>query len=378
MSSSISNSSGEQPGSTALVVKRLAWFLLPFILFPGTPIVIAILAGELTPLTTVVRRQIHEPLLYGRAYRDDYFAFKLIATEMRRPQTLVLGSSRVMQFRQSFFDPAASFYNAGGAASTMADALEFMRRIEKTARPHVVILGVDQVWLTRFAAFDQEKMNVADSASSADLQRAVRVSHRVVNDLLDRKISLPRLMKRSDPLDHRPALGMGAIMLGNGFRSDGSYQYGPYRIRRPPLEERLQEGFVRIRENVVPMVRASSISSDVLLQLRELLEQAHLNDIRVIGFCPPFAPTTLAAMRQNGGFAYLSEIPATLGRLFGDYGYEFMDWSDPSPLGVGDDDMIDYFHPSEDVVRRIYARLAVSETRPSVSAGGRRANVNPQ
>jgi hypothetical protein len=377
MSSSISNSSGEPRESTARVVKRLAWFLLPFILFPGMPIAIAILAGELTPLKTVVKRQIHEPLLYGRAYRDDYFAFKLIATEMRRPQTLVLGSSRVMQFRQSFFDPSTSFYNAGGATSTMADALEFMRRVEKTARPRVVILGVDQVWLTRWAAFDPEKMSAADSASSADLQRAVRVSHRVVNDLFDRKISLTRLMMRSDPLDHRPALGMSAIMIGNGFRPDGSYQYGPYRTRRPPLEERLQEGFVRIRENVVPMVRASSISGDVLLQLRELLEQAHLNDIRVIGFCPPFAPTTLAAMRQNGGFAYLSEIPATLGRLFDDYGYEFMDWSDPSPLGVSDDDMIDYFHPSEEVVRRIYTRL-VADTRLTASATGGRALVNPQ
>lgn len=62
-------------------------------------------------------------------------------------------------------------------------------------------------------------------------------------------------------------------------------------------------------------------------------------------------------MRQDGGFEYLAEIPSTLGRVFGDYGDEFMDWSDPSPLGVDDEDMIDYLHPSEEVVRRICLRL---------------------
>jgi hypothetical protein len=281
----------------------------------------------------------------------------LISTEMRRPDVLVLGSSRVMQFRESMVGASGTFFNAGGAAASVADALEFLRRLDPVARPRVMIFGIDQVWLTSFSEFDRRKMEVVDGDSSADLRPAVRVSHRVVNDLISGKISLTRVLRRSDPLDGHPALGMSAIMLGSGFRSDGSYQYGPYRTQWPPVAKRLEEGFARIQQNVVPMVRADSISPAVLDQLRELLALAREDHITVIGFCPPFAPTTLGAMRGNGGFTYLSKIPSTLGDLFGGFGYTFMDWTDPSPLGVVDDDMVDYFHPSERVVARIYQQL---------------------
>jgi hypothetical protein len=357
MNSSTSSSSVERKSEAGSLLNRLGWFLLPFFVFPGIPLGIAVVAGELTPLETVVKRQLREPVLYGRAYRDDFFAFKLISTEIRRPEVLVLGSSRVMQFRASLVEPSKTFFNAGGAASSIADVLAFMRRIQTTARPSVLLLGIDQVWLTQVSRFDRQKMEVVDADTAADLQRAVRVSHRVAGDLMNGKVSLSRLVHRSDPIDHRPALGMNAIMIGSGFRPDGSYQYGPYRHNVPSLADRLREGFDRIEENVVPMVRASRISADALLQLRDVLTIARRNGIMVIGFCPPFAPTTLAAMHRSGRFAYLGEIPSTLGPLFGEFEYTFADWSDPSPLGVSDQDMIDYFHPSEEVVRRMFERL---------------------
>ena len=64
------------------VVIRLAVYLLPFVVFPGVPLALAAAAGELTSIGTVAARQLREPVLYGRAYREDYFAFKLIQSDL--------------------------------------------------------------------------------------------------------------------------------------------------------------------------------------------------------------------------------------------------------------------------------------------------------
>lgn len=349
------------------VITRLTAFMLPFALFPGIPLALAFEAGELTPLAVVAERQLHEPLLYGRAYRDNFFAFKLISAEIRRPRVLVLGSSRVMQFRASMFEsPVHEFYNAGGAARSFVDAAEFIRRLPVDGRPRVIVLGVDQPWLLQAAAFDEADARAMDP-DTYDVRRLVRLSQSVVQDLYLGKISIPRTLGRRAPSDGAPALGMKAIMTGDGFRSDGSYQYGAYMTGMPPIADRLKEGFERLADNIVPMVRASALDAAALQQLRDMLALSRQYGLRIVGFSPPFAPSTIVEMRRTRGFGYLETIEPTLSVVFAEFGFRYFDWSDPTALGATDADMIDYFHPSETVVQRIARRLADAE--PSLRPG---------
>lgn len=347
-----------------MLLKRLGAFLLPFIVFPGLPLGIALGAGELTTAERVVERQASGPLLYGRAYRASLFSLKLIATQVRRPRILVIGSSRVMQLRGSRFKPG-EFYNAGGGASSMVEALEFVRRLSFGPLPRVILIGIDQAWLVRAAP---GPVVIPDERVS--LQSAVRMSHLVTADLIGGKISITRVLTGTDPFDDVAAVGMNAIMTGSGFRSDGSYQYGTYRIRWPSVEERLSEGFERIRQNVVPMSRAETIDPDALNQLRELLRLAHQRGALAIGFSPPFAPTILRAMRDDGGYSYMSAIQSEVGLVFDELGYRYVDFSNPAALGATDDQMIDYFHPSEVVMDRLYGRLVAADARLAAATGG--------
>lgn len=335
---------------------RLLIFGLPFAVFPGLPLGLAVVAGEVTPMRTVAERQMREPLLYGRSYRDDYFAFKLIATRLRSPKTLVLGSSRVMQFRAEMFgsDPSR-FYNAGGAASTMREALEFVRQLA-APYPDLIIFGIDQSWLPRAAPFERSKLDVVKS-DGTDVARSVRLSHLVLKDWWAGRIPAGQMLGRRDPYDDQPAMGVNAIAWGNGFRPDGSYQYGLYRREWPPVAKRLEEGRQRLRTHTAPMNAGDHIDPAALDQLSELLAECAKRNILVLGFSTPFAPTTLDEMRNDSALAYMRDVGPALRARFDAAGRHYEDWTDIRPLGLGDADMIDYFHPSERVVARIWQQL---------------------
>lgn len=335
-------------------------------MFPGLPLGLAVAAGEVASLRSVAERQMREPLLYGRSYRDDYFAFKLIATRLRSPRILALGSSRVMQFRSEMFGADASgFYNAGGSASTMREALEFVRQL-KPPYPQLIIFGIDQSWLPQAAQFEHAKLDVVTS-DGTDVARSVRLSHLVLKDWYAGKIPVRRVLARRDPYDGQPAMGVNAIAWGNGFRPDGSYQYGNYRREWPPVAKRLEEGQRRLQNHVVPMNAGQSIDPAALQQLSDLLDECAQRNIEVVGFSTPFAPTMLDAMRADPALAYMKDVGPALKARFDAAGRHYEDWTDIRPLGMTDADMIDYFHPSERVIARIWDALKSKLTKRTPS-----------
>ena len=86
-------------------LQKLSLFLLLPVAYVVVTSAIAFYGGEFTPLRQVAAEQAEQtPLLYGRAYRDNLFAYKLISAQYRKAEVLVLGSSRVQQFRSLLFN----------------------------------------------------------------------------------------------------------------------------------------------------------------------------------------------------------------------------------------------------------------------------------
>src|SRR5438128_1958379 len=88
----------------------------------------------------------HLPRIHLRAY-DIVEAYQLRETLRRRPELLVLGSSRVLSTREFFFPGCERrwcFYNAGLGMRTLREGLEFMRAVTAVSPPRVLVLGVDQ------------------------------------------------------------------------------------------------------------------------------------------------------------------------------------------------------------------------------------------
>lgn len=345
---------------------KLALFLVPSLAYLATTVGLAMYAGEFTPLEAIAARQAGpDPFLYGRAYRDNYFAYKLVSARVRRPEILVVGSSRSMQFRSELFsNRKGAFYNAGGAVQNVNEIREFLNGLGDSALPKLLILGLDQPWFnTRTAeGFSTRRIrDQLDDENVVPLNRAMNVGKFVLGDLLEGKISPPRVFARKDPLYGGQARGMAAVSRGSGFRNDGSYQYASVLAPRP-VEERLAEGHQRLLDDVGHFSHGDSVSEPGIAEVTALLGFCKGKGIEVTGFFPPYAPSIYRKMAKEGRHTYMLKAAATLQAVFRKKGFAFYDFSDAALLGIEDEDMVDGFHGSEFVYLKIH--LAFLETMP--------------
>ena len=322
---------------------------------------VALWAGELTPLAEVARRQVESPLLYGRAYRDNYFAFKLLSVRERRPELLVVGSSRSMQLRSGLATRnAAAFYNAGGASQSLAEMSRFVELVLPEAPPKVLILGLDQWWFNPKHSRGPSARRVTDQVdeeTAVASARALNMGRFVVRDLLLGKIPPGALWRRRDPVHGVEAMGMNAIVNGNGFRNDGSWQYGELIARPPAVQDRLREGFVRLETDRDHFSSADHADAAVMAQVEQLLALSARHGVFVFAFSPPYAPSVYARMAAGGRHRYLAEQAQALAAVFARHGFVYLDASDGAVVGATDADMIDGFHASERISLRIYQAL---------------------
>ena len=105
--------------------RKATLILLP-ILFTSLCLVgLAWHSGEALPIKIVVnQQQSSEGIIYGTRQIEDILSYKLASYEWRQPDILILGSSRLLQFRSEFFnnDPGA-VYNASGGGWRPAPSL---------------------------------------------------------------------------------------------------------------------------------------------------------------------------------------------------------------------------------------------------------------
>jgi len=344
-------------------VLKLMLFLLPVVLYVFATVGVGVFAGEFTPLRDVASLQAgNAPILYGRAYRDNYFAFKLIATQLRNPEVLVLGSSRVMQFRAGFLDRAPhNFYNAGGAIQAVQEIREFLRRLDQSHLPTTIILGLDQPWFNAKTSGDfsaRRALNQLDEENTVQFARAMNVSKYVLGDLLAAKITLTQLANRTDPTSGCRAIGLSAIMNGGGFRNDGSYQYGE---ADDPVHQRFVEGLDRLANDSDHFASGDRVADGVLVELDAVLRFLKERGVRVFAFAPPFAPIIVDKMKQGGRHQYVQMSTQRLAEMFKSYGFVYVDAFDPRLFGTSDVDMVDSFHGSERIMLAIYKTFAERE-----------------
>jgi hypothetical protein len=353
----------------ALFLRRIAFFCLPVMLFLASSTGVVVYAGELMPLREVALLQAGKTsVLYGRAYRVNYFAYKLIAAQMRRPKVLVLGSSHVMQIRSQFFNKQpTTFYNAGGAIHNLTEIQEFLKYLVPGQTPEVLIVGLDQAWFNGHGAAGFSERRVGDPIDEEywpPTDRLMNMSKAAFSDVLAGKIPIGGLLNRSEPAYRVQAIGLNAIVHGTGFRNDGSLQWGPGLTGLPPLADRLKPGIDQMNANTFYYSRSEQIVDSRIHEVETLLKYASARKIYVIGFSPPFAPTMYRRMMDDGGYQYLPKLSSRLAALFVRYGFNYFDFTDAASVGAVDDDMLDDSHPSEYVCLQLYVRML--ESAPSI------------
>lgn len=331
---------------------KFAFFMLPFALYFVPTVGIALFIGGFMPLRQVIEMQMGEaPVLYGPAYWEDQFAYKLLAMKRRRPEIVIVGSSRVMQWRSEFISKRPNtFYNVGGAVRSFQELEAFVNALESNEFPKIILIGLDQHWLnlnfTRVTWATDSWLD--ENIGGLNLRRALDTSGRMFSDYLQGNIRPSALFLRQDPLLGATALGLGAVMNGDGFRNDGSRQVGiPYVGNSNHVQTELSEQLTFLQLTNPLFLQGNNIDEENLVVLERILQQLKSQNVFVIGFSPPFVSAIYGEMIQEGTYNYLNDAVTALEKLFESYSFAYFDFTDGSKLGANWTNMLDAFHSSE-------------------------------
>ena len=330
-------------------LKRLLWFLAPFPLLAGPMLISLQLAGELVNCDDILAEQMSGRTLVALAYSDPSACVKAKTLASRKPILVTLGTSRVMQFRESFFRNPAKFYNAGGLVAGINDFRAFIEQVD-TAGVETLVIGLDQYFFNEnWDDLTASPKTYEDTYSTIGVLR----NQKLLRDVWQQKFDYARF--------GRPGrIGLTATMYDEGFRGDGSYRYGRI-IDHPHLawdidfadtDKRMRKGNKRFQYGSV-------VSLAALEELDSFLTICRAKGIHVVGILPPFAHEVWERiLGQGDDYKYMRALPSALAPLFEARSFELFDFSDLATVGSGDAETIDGFHGSEVAYLRLTLKLA--------------------
>lgn len=346
---------------------KLLAFLLPFATVFCALTGVMLYLGESMPLSWVVAQQQAADVLYRPKYGNRDQQFKTLSVNVRRPEILALGSSRILQFRAGFFNrKPGAFYNAAAPAWTLPQVANLLYSLDPQALPRVLILAIDPPWFND--AYEADEF----PAPVSDLEQLLLVDRSILQDMISGEsfgrtgFENAAYFRREEPGGSGAlALGMRAIRDGHGFRSDGSEQYGDFLIADWLWQPQQRENHLEMMRRGEQMyVYGDTVSEPSLNELSVLLDFAAQNDIMVIGFLPSYAPELWERMIARGNHRYIDALTPRLADLFAAHGFPFFDFSDGASTGTADDEFFDGWHASELSNLRLY--LAILEALPDI------------
>ncbi len=323
-------------------IKDIVLFLLPFLILASCSVPFyleALNCGEFSDIidNIEVQRENHN-IIIGLGYNEQTSYYKLVNANYYEADIIALGTSRVMQFKDVFFEK--DFYNCGGAVGGNYDEyVNFLKNMEY--KPECILLGLD-AWVFN-DAWNQSKGDYSSFIKIRETNRSKRAMLKsIIWDWIDGKWSFADLECYTDNI------GFNGRIKDNGFMYDGSYYYGDtYRDPEGQEDYLFVNTLDRIETGTRNFEWGDHIDQDSLVQLENLLSYCEGNGIYVIGFLAPFAPTVYIAMSESDNYKYMTEIESACFELFNGHGFEFYNYIDGVCLDVTDDYFIDGFHGSE-------------------------------
>jgi hypothetical protein len=335
-------------GSQQLFARRMLIFFLPLAIILLMVETLLWITGEDWPISKVMQKQeIQSSSLFMRGIMDQgFYAYKLKQIQRKKPKILVIGSSRVMEFRMEMMGAgAAEFYNAGGILQDISDLTELVKRLSSKAFPEVLILGIDLWWFNPDRPTGEGLKANWNNDAATDWHEHVRAWRKF-------KSSKGWRMAFDGVLATNANIGLEARNQNVGFRSDGSMQYNfpipktesewKFKDREnPPIPDRLQKKSGQFPESV-------GISKERVRELGDALLQLKHAGVMVLGFLPPFSSESSMLLESMPEHATLwGEFRREIPNLFARFDFPLVDASKPAELGLDDTYLVDGIHGGE-------------------------------
>lgn len=334
-----------------IFIKKTVLLLIPLLLILGTPNYLAFIYGEaFVDFEKVIEGDRFE--LIGQKFSESntlWLKTKII--NKRKPLIVALGSSRVLQFRRQMFKD--EFFNYGYTTTKNSTILPTLKLVSRESKLKYLIVGIDQ-W-----NFNKSW----DKTSYPNYQsRFPRLKNSL--DVVSLFTLVTEILKfEGNHTSSKGKIGLNAIHHGNGFRRDGSRNYGVlidklFKGDTTYEDYKFQDTFRRIEDGNRRFQYGNKIDTSQLNYIYDLIDYCESNDIKLIFFLPPFAPTVWKVMTESGNYSYISDLDNHMKTISMKYDIPYFNFSGPGVLNYTDEEMIDGFHGSESVYSKILLHIA--------------------
>lgn len=282
-------------------------------------------AFEVQSFDKAVDYQIKKNAIFGSGLNGNSFKYKMSLARKINPDIAIIGASRVMQYRQEAF--TAKMANLGGTFQDLHEGGRFIRELLKTAKPQVIVLGMDYWWLNKDFALPKGQFDFY--ADETDLP--VFKHYKPFLWLYEGKLSFKEfvyILKGGELYNDTtsyPNIGMAAIKNSAGSRPDGSHFYLSW-VSNFEGKSYFHEELGEIKDGKNARVNygvGDFVDTERLAQFKSIIEDVQKAGVKLVLIAPPIMPIFLKeALKYNP--AYLKSLE----RLsFNAPGVEFYDFN---------------------------------------------------
>ena len=283
-------------------------------------------------ITQLLNYSKESKILFNPKQKQSIIDFKL---NQEKKEISIIGTSRTAGFEKNMFSNK-SVYNYSMIVNSIHDIKNLTNDLH-TNKGDTIIVGLDQ-W-----NFNKSYLG------------------RYVNAYKTNMLNIPyNLMDKKKKINSYFLIGEKSIDNFSGFRNDGSYFYGKRFI--VPKEELVDYNFINTYDRIQNGNRRFEYGSKVDLKqieiLEELLVYSKKNEIILIGFFPPFAPSVNKMMNHpKYDYSYIKESSKLITDLFDKYGFKFKNFTN---IDFYDDSFyLDGFHCNRNVYYYILKGLEI-------------------
>lgn len=338
-----------------IFIKKIILFLVPLGLVFIFPSLIIFYGNEYFSSREIVRLQtVYPQSLFGFAYNSEsFFQYKKYLVEVKKPEVIALGTSKVMQIRKEFFNDKTVFINAGGAGTTLTEMFLFLDSLPKDNSIKLILLGIDK------EVFDSPmpiKENIYERNLSFRLVDILStMSRRIYLDYFNGKYKISDLINKSNK---KHDIGLSAILHQDGFRTDGSYQYGSAKKN----EVRLDYVRLEIKRKVNLIVQGNNMDDKKdnlgknMIMLGNILKIAKEKGIIIIGFTSPHPSDVYKALNEKSDETKI--FSANIRNIFAGNNSDFFDLGDIKLFDGKNTEFVDAVHGTDLMYLKMFMYMA--------------------
>lgn len=305
----------------------------------------------------IVKRQMKNNSIYGSALNENYYSYRLQMIREKKPEIVIIGTSRAGLFRQIYFDK--SMIAATNSSNRPSEMEAFIQQMLTFHIPKIVFLNLDPWWLLK--SFPNYKNASYQELTGKDItQEKIK---NIFKYLLIGKIPLStKFLKEnfiSNPYSNYDSLGLRAINNSDGSFSDGSTFYASTIYGLGNFADiKFENTFYRLQQQMFPFYYAQTIESDRIKQLEHIQQILKDHNIHVITYIAPIAPTIYKTIQNQykDQYSYLNAIDS--------YAKEknIYNFFNPSTLNTTDCEFYDGFHGGDIAYARMLLKISQKDS----------------